>query len=50
MYKIMDKPLGTTMEYNVESLEKCELLINEMEEHDRKDGIYEPNWYVVLPM
>ena len=50
MYKIMDKPLGTTMEESIETPEKAEEIVQKLEELDKHDGIYEPNWYAILPM
>lgn len=50
MYKIKDKPLGTTMEENIETKEKAEEIVQKLEELDKQDGMYEPNWYVILPM
>lgn len=46
----MDKPLGTTMEESIETPEKAEEIVQKLEELDKHDGIYEPNWYAILPM
>lgn len=50
MFKIMDKPMGTTMEENIKTEDEAKKIVSEIEETDKKDGIYEPNWYVILPM